>query len=241
VDFGIQVYNLNFIKLFNIDGNGFTEDFVLGQTAILFFGKALTPNFKNYLYNKVGVTFSQGLRFWESLFYMTYQRQVWFRSENNVRQLNSLTGHYYNQKFDFLTFALRGSYLSDKRSEHADDLIIGGSSGIRGYEKYFRTGNRRVIFNAETRFFSGIEILSTTFDPAAYIDAGRTWKSDQDLTFRDFYFSAGVGLRIGFGHTSRSKMTRIDLSYSETNGWQISVGTDQYFSAKAASFFLTTH
>ncbi len=240
LDIGVQIYNLYFAKRKNIDGIGYTEDFVLGQTAILSLGRAFTPGFDSYEYNKVGVVFSQGYQYGDNLFYLNYQRQVWFNSETNIRRYSELEAYFYNQGIDFITFAARANYLSDWRASDAEDLILGETSGIRGYEKYFRTGNRRLAVNFETRFFPGFEILTVSFSPTLFVDAGRAWKVDEPLDFGTVYYAGGAGLRIGWGHSARSNLTRIDLAYSEKNGWQISIGTDQYFLSRIASLFLTT-
>ncbi len=237
---GIKVFDLNFKKLRQIDGIGYTEDFIFGHTAGLSIARAFLPNFKNRVYDKIGVHFSQGYNFWNNLIYWSYQRDIWFHGEDDLRQTAEFSAYYYNYSLKFLTLSFKGSYASDWRTDGAESLVLGGKTGLRGYEKFFRTGDRRMTMNLEARFFPSLPVLSVVFSPVLFMDAGKVLRRDESFTMKDFYFSGGAGLRIGIGHSSRNRLTRIDVAYSKHSGWEISVGTDQYFNSRKASFFLTT-
>ena len=237
---GIKVFDLNFKKLRQIDGIGYTEDFVFGHTAGLSIARAFNPNFKNRVYDKLSVLFSQGFNFSNNLIYWSYQRDIWFHGESDLRQTAELSAYYYNYSMKFLTLSFKGSYSSDWWADGGESLILGGKTGLRGYEKFFRTGDRRMTMNLEARFFPSLPILSVVFSPVLFMDAGKVLRRDESFSMKDFYFSGGAGLRIGVGHSSRNRLTRIDVAYSKHSGWEISVGTDQYFNSRKASFFLTT-
>lgn len=87
------------------------------------------------------------------------------------------------------------------------------------------------MFNLEGRFYPNIEILSLHLGGVVFTDVARSWRSDEPLKLRDFYGSAGVGLRIALERSSKNRLLRIDAAYSEKYGWQISIGTNQYFMA----------
>ncbi|RKX28727.1 MAG: hypothetical protein DRP47_03570 [Candidatus Zixiibacteriota bacterium] len=233
--------NLNFAKLRQIDGIQYTEDFALGQTVDLTVGRAFLPGFRDHVWDRIDVRLSQGYRFLNNLAYITYSSELWFRSNENLRKLTSLSLYYYSYQMDFVTFASHSSYYSDWRSDETEGVSLGGENGIRGYGTHFKTGNRRAVFNAELRFFPKLEILSAIFSPAVFIDGGRTWKQNEELSWRDFYFSGGIGLRTGIGHSSRDRIIRVDLTFSEYNRWQLSIGFKQYFEVRGTSLLLTTY
>ena len=125
--------------------------------------------------------------------------------------------------------ATRGVYISDWFENGNNNLSLSGSGGLRGYDKNFKTGERMALVNIEGRFFTGLEILSAMFGGVVFTDFGRTWKDDEKFELRDFYLSVGLGLRLHIERTSKGRVLRFDISYSEKNGWQISTGTGQLF------------
>ncbi|MBU8932376.1 MAG: hypothetical protein KOO62_00065 [candidate division Zixibacteria bacterium] len=238
---GVTATHLDFTKLSRIDGIGNTEDFALGQTVAFSVSRAFQPRLRTHIWDKLTGCLSLGYQFGNSLTYLSYSREMWFDGGGYLRRLTNLSVYGFSYPVRFITFAFHGQYLSDWRNDNAEPLTLGGISGIRGYDKYFRTGNRRAVFNAEIRCFPDFDFLSLVFSPALFMDAGRTWKVREEIGLRDFYFSGGIGLRFAIGHSSRDRVIRLDLAHSGRLGWQISVGTEHYFMASDASLLLTTH
>ncbi len=241
ISFGIKTSFLNFRKFKQIDGMGHIEDFTLGQVYSLSIGRAFNPDFNDYLYDIVTLNFWYGISPGKNIIYFSYNRKHWFYNSFHYRKLSNISLLYYNRSFEIMTFSLHGSYFSDWRADNTENLKLGGVTGIRGYDEYFKTGDRQMVINSEMRFFTGLEIPAVKIGAALFVDAGRSWKSDESFKYRDFLFSAGAGLRLFIGHSSRKKVIRVDFAYSEPNGWQISIGTEQYFHLSSDSFFLTTY
>ena len=141
-------------------------------------------------------------------------------------------GRYYRRVNGVVTLALNVSYLSDWDASGRNNLILGGNTGIRGYDKYFKTGNRRAVVNVESRFFTNIKILSALFGAVAFADFGNVWKDDEEISLKGMHSSVGVGLRIGFEKSTKN-IVRIDLAFSDQNQWELSIGTHQYFQAQS--------
>ncbi len=241
-NFGLKASFLSFKKFRQIEGLGHIEDFTFGQVFSLAIGRAFNPDFNDYLYDIVSLNLWHGISPGNNIIYIAYNRKHWFYNSSHIRKLSNMSLLFYNKSFDFITFAFHSSYYSDWRAGVDNkSLNLGGSTGIRGYDKYFRTGDRQMVVNSEMRFFTGLEILSVKLGSAVFVDAGRSWKSDEPLKYRDFLFSVGAGLRLSIGNTSRKKIIRLDFAYSEPSGWQISIGTEQYFHLTENSFFLTTY
>ena len=237
---GIRLSNLEFAMLKQIDGFGYTEDFVLGQALRAGYARALTSDFQDYVFDIFDLGFSEGYRRGPNLAFLTYQKMFWFRGGKDIRRVTRLSTYYYGRAFTFLTIAARGVYVSDWRADGAEALVVGGRGDIRGFDEFLETGDRKGVFNLEGRFYPNVEILSILFGGAVFADAARTWKSDERLSLKGFYASAGVGLRIALERSLKNRLLRIDLAYSDKNGWQLSIGTDQYFKVQAGSFLLTT-
>ena len=236
----VQLSNLDFIKLRWIDGFGYTEDFVLGQALRVGYARALTSDFQDYVFDIFDLGFSEGYQRGSNLAFLTYQRMFWFRGDKDIRQVTRLSANYYGRAFTFMTIAARGVYVSDWRADGVEALTVGGRGDIRGFDEFLETGDRKGVFNLEGRFYPNLEILSVLFEAVVFADAARTWKPDERLNLKGFYASAGVGLRIALERSSKNRLLRIDLAYSHKNGWQLSIGTDQYFKAQAGGFLLTT-
>jgi hypothetical protein len=240
VGLGIQLANFDFVKLKQIDGFLYTEDFVLGQLLTVSLARAFTSDFNSFLFDLFEAELSQGYRFSSNLALLTYRRQIWFNRGQDIRKATSFSAYLYNQSLSFLTIAVRGTYRSDWQATGAETVTIGGTNDLRGYNKVYRTGNRKGVFNFEGRFYPNLEILSLVFGGAVFVDAARTWRLHEPLSLKDFAFSVGAGLRVAFERSTKNRLLRIDVAYSQVNGWQLSIGTDQYFRAQDASLRLTT-
>lgn len=226
---GVSLENLKFIKLKRINGFSYTEDVTLGERFELSWGRAFKPDFNNHLYDHVILTGSLGAFYRGNLVLVGYNRLIKYRHDKDLRHLAQFTFRYYNNHLSFFTLAFRGMYLSDWRLENTSDLIMGGSNALRGYNKYFLTGDRMNVFNLEGRFYSSLEILSVIFGGAVFADWGRTWKAGEPMRIKDYYWSIGCGLRISFEKAAKSKILRIDLALREDKKWEFSIGTGQYF------------
>lgn len=96
-----------------------------------------------------------------------------------------------------------------------DQLLLGGDSGLRGYPLRFQTGDRRVLFTVEHRFFSNREIFHlASVGAAVFFDAGQAWfvdvKTSQE---RQLLKDVGVGLRLGSVRSSRGAVVHLDAAF----------------------------
>ncbi len=240
IDLSLRGSLLDFKTFRKIDGFGYTEDFTLGHTAAIGYGRAFNPNFNDHVYDRALFNYSFGFNIANELFYFSYTRVNKFKGSRDLQRLNIIGVNYYHRGPEFLTIALNADYISDWRPEGTENLILGGRSGLRGYPSEFKTGDRLAIFNLEGRLHPEIRIFTAVLGFAVFVDAGRTWKTNELLTTKDFYFSGGVGLRFALDRSSRSRFFRADLAYSEANKLEISIGTGQFFSLNNHSLFLTS-
>lgn len=217
----------NYIATKNLNGMNYTEDYNLGFSAQVEFGRAFTKDLDDYSYDRVQLFLIKNLHYRRNWLF-TYLNVSRLFKETKLYQSTRLNTVYFYQPSDWLTFVLRGDYTHTSGSEKTNQLILGGSSGIRGFEKYFLTGSRRAVFNFETRFFSDLSLLSMTFGGVVFSDFGNAWNDQESVNLSDFHKNIGLGLRIGFKKSSR-KIIRVDFSYTDENTWELTVGSNQYF------------
>jgi hypothetical protein len=236
--FGVSIgwSNVDFIKTRRIDGFGYTEDFVVGFGSSVGFHRAFVPSFDQYVYDRALFGLNYAFHWGKSLLLHQYERSYWYRGSSEFRRSALWISRMYTRLTPYLTIVGRLRYVSDWRSDASNHLVLGGETGVRGLDTYTRTGDRIVTATLETRLFSGIEILSVGIGAAAFVDAGRVWKARAPVHFRDFKFAGGIGLRFEPARSARTRLIRIDLAYSDQNGWQLSLGTGQYFPATNLSF-----
>lgn len=221
----------SYTKLTNIDGFAYTEDFILGYFLDAEFGRAFQADFKDHHFDRVDLSAFRHLSHRTALVLLDYGHIVWFKGDRLLRHYAALNLRHYNRLSDHVTLAFRGLYASDFDESGRDNLLLGGTSGIRGYDKFFRTGNRKAVFNAEARLFTDLRFLSARFGGAVFVDWGAIWKSGEPMAMGSSYAGAGVGLRIGFEKSTRN-IVRIDVAYSQAGGLELSIGTHQYFFAQ---------
>ncbi|MEO8188920.1 MAG: hypothetical protein ABI682_01155 [Acidobacteriota bacterium] len=90
-----------------------------------------------------------------------------------------------------------------------------GQNGLRGYRLYAFEGDKRIVWNAEQRFFVGREFLQL-FSPGAaiFFDTGAATPPGQPLRLGDFKSDVGVGLRIAITRAATNSVLRFDLAYA---------------------------
>ncbi len=95
-------------------------------------------------------------------------------------------------------------------------VLIGGSSGLRGYPNRYQAGTRQFRLSAEERYYTNLyplRVLRVAF--AGFVDVGRAWSSAND---NDTLVNAGVGLRLESTRTNRNLVYHIDVAFPVVDG-----------------------
>lgn len=219
----------SFTKEERINRFSYTEDFVLGSNASLSIARAFNSQFDDHFFDLLNSQIGFGHKFGHSIVLANADVSVWFRSKNRIRQLTLLSLRFYNNQISFFTLAFRSRYVSDWRGSGINPLNLGGTSGLRGYDRFFQSGDRLLVTNLEGRFFPGLELLSAQIGGAAFVDAGRTFTEGEPIALHHFNTSVGVGLRISFEKLDKSQLLRIDYALAQNNSWELSFSSGQYF------------
>ena len=95
-------------------------------------------------------------------------------------------------------------------------VLIGGSSGLRGYPNRYQAGTRAFRLTAEERFYTDLyplRILRIAL--AGFVDVGRAWSARQA---NDTLANVGVGLRFESTRTNRSLVYHLDVAFPLVDG-----------------------
>jgi len=135
----------------------------------------------------------------------------------NLRAGGSL--RYYVRDFGNNVFYVAAEGEVGRHLDAENQILLGGDNGLRGYPLRYQSGDRRILFTVEQRFFSNREYFHLLHVGAAvFFDAGRAWYE----TFPEPYFfpterpllkDVGVGLRLGSSRSSKAAMVHLDLAF----------------------------
>lgn len=116
-------------------------------------------------------------------------------------------------------------------------ILLGGSTGLRGYKNYSFVGGKAVLVNFEDRFFFPGEFLHLMrLGAALFVDSGIVADEGANPTLRGIKSDVGFGLRAGSTRSRSGAVGRIDLAYALNRGpgngsrWVFSITGGQAFS-----------
>ena len=222
-----QYSSFEFAKVSRLNGMRYTEDLTLGFSAQFSLGREFTADFADYVADGVGVALSYSGRWGGHMVMTDYVRDISLRENVVLRRGSTLGLRYYNLSLRWMTVAMRTLYTSETRSDGGNTLTLGGLNGLRGYDVFYRTGDRKHVVSGELRFFPDIELLSVILGGATFVDMGRTWKRNGPSDGYDF--SYGLGVRASLEKLSKGELLRVDLAHGQKGVWQLSVASHQYF------------
>ncbi len=131
------------------------------------------------------------------------------------------------------TFVGRIGTLVGWNLDPENQIVLDGTTGVRGYRLYAVEGNRRLVGNGEARVLVVPEIWSLlSFGLAAFGDVGYSWGQPDGFWH---LADAGVGLRIGITRASKNTLVRIDVARVlhpdplGRTGWLVSFASGQAF------------
>ena len=95
-----------------------------------------------------------------------------------------------------------------------DMLLLGGDNGLRGFPLRYQSGDRRVLFTAEERFYTDLYVWRLfRIGGAAFMDAGRAWGGNHVNTVNPGWLGdAGVGLRIVSSRAAFGNVIHVDAA-----------------------------
>jgi len=96
----------------------------------------------------------------------------------------------------------------------ADELTLGGDSGLRGYPLRYQRGTHRQLFTVEERYYTDwypLRLFRVGF--AAYYDTGRAWGSQLGNANNAWLNDIGFGVRFLSTRASFGNVLHIDIAF----------------------------
>lgn len=213
-----------YLKLYNHDQIGRTEDFSLGTTASVRlgyanegFGSSSTALLMNASANK---------GFMDGGSTLLLASDFSGRLEDHALRnglLDASVRYYVEQSKNWLFYstvsATRGWNL-----DLDDQILLGGDNGLRGYPLRFQDGTARALFSVEQRYFTDwYPFRLFRVGGAIFYDMGRTWGSAPlAQPSLGLLKDAGFGLRFGNARSGLGNVIHVDLAFPLDGGSGIS-------------------
>jgi len=138
----------------------------------------------------------------------------WFDGRVQRLQVGAGARYYVPQSPRWLFYAAAsGDALA--RPQPQDALLLGGDNGLRGYPLRYQSGDRRVLFTLEERFYTDIYLWRLfRIGGALFVDAGRAW-GGQNTNLGDpgWLGDAGFGLRFVSARSAFSNVLHVDIAF----------------------------
>ena len=210
-----EVVEDNFRKVTNVDQIGRPEYFTLGFFSSLQYGRALPALGSSEYASLYSGTLGKGFRLPGDA---TLLASGSFSGEYaNGRGDQQLTGgllrFYHRQQGGSVLY----SALSADHARYVDGtlpLTLGGDTGMRGYPSSYQSGNQRVLFTAEERFYTDwYPFRLFRLGSAIFFDHGRAWSEPLSPPNSRWLSDVGFGLRIQSARSATGTTLHVDFAF----------------------------
>lgn len=121
--------------------------------------------------------------------------------------------YYAPKQRDMLFYA---TFSADRVSGGgiADQLVLGGTQGLRGYPSRYQSGTNRSLLTIEQRVYTDwYPLRLVRVGAAAFADTGRAWGgANQNETNGGWLSDVGVGLRIAVDRAAFDNVLHLDIA-----------------------------
>ena len=165
---------------------------------------------------------------------LTYSGQ-YGTTTGDVRTLGTSLRFFVPQHDRFLLY-LAGQLDTVRSPTTADDVLLGGDTGMRGFPIRYQRGTRRALFTVEERYYTSyypFRLFRVGY--AAYMDVGRAWASQIPNTAPGWLADVGIGLRVLSARASFGNVLHLDLAFPivgadpTVSKWQLVAKTEKTF------------
>jgi outer membrane protein assembly factor BamA len=153
----------------------------------------------------------------------------------DVRTLGTSLRFFVPQHGRFLLY-MAGQLDTVRSPTTADDILLGGDTGMRGFPIRYQRGTRRALFSVEERYYTSyypFRLFRVGY--AAYMDVGRAWASQIPNTSPGWLADVGIGLRVLSARASFGNVLHLDLAFPivgadpTVSKWQLVAKTEKTF------------
>jgi hemolysin activation/secretion protein len=234
---GLEMVQDQFETASNRDHIGKTEDFFLGARLSASFGwsdESLGADRDALVYSAKA---SRGFGSLEkNALLLSASADGRVESGHAVNSLFNADARYYHTQSEKRLFFATLSATAGHELDLDNPVQIGGDSGLRGYPLRYQSGDSKMLFTIEQRYFTDwYPYRLFRIGGAIFADAGRVW-GDNTQGERRFGWLADVGFGLRFAPTrsSASKMIHLDIAFPL--GGDSSIDTVQFLLESKRSF-----
>jgi hypothetical protein len=131
----------------------------------------------------------------------------------DVRTISANMRYFVPQSGSFLLYFAASTDVV-RSPNIADELLLGGDSGLRGYPLRYQRGTHRQLFTVEERYYTDwypLRLFRVGF--AVYYDVGRAWDSQLGNPNNGWLNDVGFGLRVLTARSSFGNILHVDLAF----------------------------
>lgn len=211
----VRFRSFRFAKTTKLNKMERVEDIALG--ASLGFGAAKAGaifqgdrDFWRYTADQT-LAFPSGSKTWifQKLLYTTT-----FENNTNINTIWEFDLKVFSKIFSKHTLALHA--FTGSRSnldERTDFYRLNDIRGLRGFTSSDSLSGEKVfLINIEDRIFSDLKFLTLSLGGVIFIDAGNTWRENENFQISDLNYSAGFGFRWELSKSASARITRVDFA-----------------------------
>ena len=232
-----QVIEDDFQKLKNRNLIERTEYFALGFNSRLQLGRGMTSLGSTRELWDYAVEASDGMVFSgnHNLQISAYTRGQ-YGSDGGEHQFTGAGASYYRPQRGFGLLFASASFGTVSNGNDADQLLLGGDNGLRGYPLRYQSGTNRALFSLEQRGYTDwYPFRLFRVGGAVFYDYGRAWGGVNQNTANPGWLSdVGFGLRILNDRSASGRVIHIDLAFPlnrdpAIKSWQFLIKTKMTF------------
>jgi hypothetical protein len=207
----------DYVRLWNHDQIGRTEDFYLGSSFTARAGYAaqsLGSSTSAMLFQSNASTgFGGNGRRSTLLLFWDFSGRVAHGGLYNGLMDGSI--RYYNEQSKNWLFFTTLSGTKGWRLDLDNQITLGGDNGLRGYPLRYQDGTARALFSIEQRYFTDwYPFRLFRVGGAVFFDTGRTWgQAPLASPSQGLLSDAGFGLRFGNSRSGLGNIIHVDLAF----------------------------
>jgi outer membrane protein assembly factor BamA len=210
-----EVLQDDFLPVINRDRIQRPEYFQMGLHATVQVGRSLASFGATDEPWQLAASLTKGLRIaagHELLSSLSFSTQ-YGSTLGDVRAFGASARYFVPQGGNYILYLATTADIV-KSPNVADDLLLGGDNGLRGYPLRYQRGTRRMLFTAEQRYYTNWYPLRLfRVGLAAYADIGRAWGSQLANPNNGWLGDVGVGLRFLNARTAVGNVLHVDLAF----------------------------
>jgi hypothetical protein len=202
----------NFAVAYNISQMYRTEDLSLGKQLRFSVGYAPTGDRRLILQGAMSDTLLSQRKMllrWNSDWYGR-----WNQNDNAWEDtLINFNFDFHRGQTEKRTLYMGFSASKAINLNNGEQLTLGGSTGLRGFDSHFLNGDAKLKFTIEERYFSDYQLLQLLrIGYAGFFDVGKVY-GDPNTGADSLYKNVGLGLRLAPSKTDEGRIIHIDLAY----------------------------